>query len=440
MKDTASREFSFFQDRQKTDNFNGGYITSDAGLVVLGEFDETLGFSRRVCECLPDRRDERFVDLKQSELISQRLYQLVGGYEHGLDANLLRDDPTLKAVAGRLPEDDPLGSQSSISRLENRVTATDCLRLQRELVDLFVTSRPTPPHELVLDIDPTEHETYGAQQLTFFNGFYDSYLYFPMLIYESHSRYLLTAALRGGDAGGNTSLMMMLPRLVDRLRGEWPGVGLKIRGDGGIGSPELYRFCEAHHLVYYIGLPSNKRLKKRSQSFVEKTEARFKRTGRDQKRYTSFQYAADSWGRKRRVVVKVEVTALGTNVRYVVTNAHGRAKAIYQYYVGRCRCENFIDELKNGFSHKMSCQTFVANQFRLLLHAAAYNLTSLFREQLGEHPLAKAEITTIRTKLFKVGAVVRQTTRRIWFELSSSWPYRKQFLSVCDQVLVFSSA
>jgi hypothetical protein len=234
--------------------------------------------------------------------------------------------------------------------------------------------------------------------------------------------------------------MKILPRLVGKLRGKWPGVNLKIRGDGGIGSPELYSFCETNRMLYYIGLPSNERLKKRSKSFVEETEARFQRTGRDQKRYTSFHYEADSWGRKRRVVMKVEVTALGTNVRYVVTNAQGRAKAIYRYYLGRCSCENYIDELKNGFSHKMSCHTFVANQFRLLLHAAAYNLTSLLREQLGDTQLANAEITTIRTKLFKVGAVVRQTTRRIWFELSSSWPYRDVFLSACDRVLIFSSA
>lgn len=428
--------FSFFKGRELTANFNGGDITSDAGLLPLGEFDDTIGFSRGLSDVLRDRRDERFVDLALPELMSQRLYQLVAGYEDGIDSNRLRHDPTIKAIAGRLPEDDPLGSQSTISRLENRVTSTDCLRFQRRLVDTFVETRETPPHLLTLDIDPTKHETYGGQQLTFFKGYYGTYMYFPMLIYEANSCYLLAAALRGGDAGGNTSLMQLLPRLVGMLRDPWPHVPLEIRGDGGIGSPQLYTYCEENHIDYYLGLPGNSRLKKLSEQFVKKAEARFKKYKRPQKRYTSFRYQADTWECKRRVVVKVEVTAMGTNVRYVLTNVRGPSNAIYRYFVGRCDCENHIDELKNGFSHKMSCQTFVANQFRLLMHAAAYNLTVLFRERLKDTELGNVEIDTMRTKLFKVGAVVRQTTRRIWFELSSSWPYRELFLSVSHTILI----
>jgi len=436
MRASDQLSFAFFKERELTVNFNGGNITSDAGLLPLGEFDDTIGFSRGLSEGLRDRRDERFVELGLPELMSQRLYQLIAGYENGIDANRLRHDPTIKALAGRLPEDDPLGSQSTISRLENSVTATDCLRLQRGLVDMFVETRETPPHLLTLDIDPTKHETYGGQQLTFFKGFYGTYMYFPMLIYEANSSYLLASVLRGGDTGGNTSLMQILPRLVGKLRDAWPHVSLEVRGDGGIGSPPLYTYCEENHIDYYIGLGGNKRLKKLSEQFIKKTEARFKKTKRPQKRYTSFRYQADTWECKRRVVMKVEVTAKGTNVRYVVTNARGSSNRIYKYYVGRCDCENHIDELKNGFSHKMSCQTFVANQFRLLMHAAAYNLTVLFRERLQHTELRNAEIATLRIKLFKVGAVVRQTTRRIWFELSSSWPYNDLFLSVSHIVLI----
>lgn len=434
---TTDRQFAFpfLQGRELVVNTNGGAITSDAGLIPLRQFDEALGYTQRLCDALDDRRDGRFVDLQLGELVSQRVYQLVGGYEHGLDANILRNDPTIKAVAGRLPEDDPLGSQSTISRLENSVTRADCYRVSQTMVDLFMESRPRRPHELVLDIDPTKHETYGAQQLTFFNDFYKDHMYFPMLIYEANSKYLLAAMLRDGKAGGNTNLMQMLPRVVDRLRGQWDGVMLTVRGDSGIGSPELYAYCEEHRMTYYIGLPSNERLKKLSKPVVDKAEGRYKKTGRDQKLYTSFRYQADSWDWQRRVVVKVEVTARGTNVRYIVTNGPGKAKEVYKYYAKRGNCENYIDELKNGFSHKMSCHRFVANQWRLLMHAAAYNLTVLFQPTLEGTELARAEVSTVRTKLFKVGAVVKQTTRRVRFELSSTWPYGHVFAFVADRLV-----
>jgi len=435
---TTQLTFPFFQHAKLTATFDGGAITSDGGLPLVREFDERIGLSHRISELIYDPRDPRFVLHDQALLLRQRLYQIIAGYEDANDANRLRQDPVFKAVVGRNPEALDLGSQPTFSRLENRVDASTLEALNDELVDTFIRTRKEPQSEITLDIDPSEARTYGQQEFAFFNAHYDNYMYFPQFVCDAKTRFLLAAVLRPGNVTAHKGAVHLLLRIVQRLRAAWPKIRIYVRADSHFAEPHLLNWLEEESIACTIGLQGNEVLERLTQSFVREVEARFEATKQPQRSFSSLTYQTQkTWPHPRRVIVKVEVGPLGTNVRYVIATKAGSSEALYDWYTERGgTIEDALDQLKNGYEgDRMSCQRFQANAFRLFLHTAAYNLMLLFRERIQLPELASADIQTIRIKLIKVGARVERTLRRVWIRLSSSWPFASLIARAFERVL-----
>ena len=435
--------FPFFKPAKLTAAFTGGSLSSDAGLLLIREFDERIGFSERFASLIPDPRDERFVSHDQLTLVRQRLYQIVAGYEDANDSSLLRRDPVLKAITGRCPEDPDLGSQPTFSRLENRISAGAIEDLVEEMTRCFIRTRPEPLSEITLDIDPSEARTYGQQELAFYSGHYNGYMYFPQFVCDAKSRFLLAAVLRPGNVGTAQGAVVLLSRIVGLLRAQWPKIRIYVRADSNFSDPHFLNWLEEEGIAYTVGMGENKALRAIAEPFIESVERRFSESFQPQRVFTSIQYrtVTKTWPHPRRVIVKVEVTKLGTNVRYVIATKAGRSEALYDWYTQRGgTIEGVIEQLKNGYeADRMSCHRFLANAFRLVLHSAAYNLMLLFREATSIPELNHADIQTIRIKLIKVAARIERTARRLWIKLSSSWPFAECFERAFKAVLALPS-
>ncbi len=422
--------FSFYRKRPVQCDFSGGQITSDAGLLPLRAFDQRHHLTCDWAALLSDRRDEERVCHNSLELLRQRIYQIVAGYEDANDADRLRQDPTLQIVADQ-ELGEPLSSQPTLSRWENAPSGRDLVRLNDALLDQFIRlcgEQVRQRGEILLDIDSTDDPTHGQQQFSFFNGAYGQHMYHPMLIFERHTGCLLSVRLRAGNASSHARIVPMLLRLVPRLEAAFPGVKIKLRGDAGLALPLLYEFCEFFGIQYVLGIPANVAFQRRAERLQKRLARRYRRTRVPQRGFSSFRHRARSWPRQRRICYKAEHTALGTNLRFVITNCPGRASEVFAFYNDRGECENRIEEFKNGFrADRLSCHRFLANAFRLLLHGFAYNLVNLFRLLQLPPSWRSAQIETLRARLFKLGARVRQTARCIRIHLASGWPWQSLF-------------
>jgi hypothetical protein len=421
--------FSFYRHRPIHADFSGGQITSDAGLLPLRAFDERHQLTRDLAETLSDPRQDDRVRHDSLALLRQRIYQIVAGYEDANDADRLRHDPLLQIIADqKLGE--ALGSQPTLSRWENAPAGRDLVRLNDALLQQFIRlcgKQVRKRGEILLDIDSTDDPTHGQQQFSFFNGGYDQHMYHPMLIFERHTGCLLAARLRAGNASSHARIVPLLLRLVPRLQAAFPKVKIQLRGDAGFALPLLYEFCEFFGIQYTLGIPANSVFQRRAESRQKRLQRRYRRTQLPQRSFSSFRHRARSWSRQRRICYKAEHTAVGTNLRFLITNCSGRASQVFAFYNDRGECENRIEEFKNGFrADRLSCHRFLANAFRLLLHGFAYNLVNLFRLQLPQ-PWRSAQIETLRAQLFKIGARVRQTARCVRLHLASGWPFQNLF-------------
>jgi hypothetical protein len=424
--------FSFYRNQPIHADFSGGQITSEAGLLPLRAFDQRHQLTHDWAACLSDPRPLDRVEHQTLALLRQRIYQIVAGYEDANDATRLRHDPLLQIVADR-KLGDALGSQPMLTRWENWVSARDLVRLNNQLLEQFIAvcgEQVRQRGEILLDIDSTDDPTHGQQQLSFFNGAYGQHMYHPMLIFERHTGCLLSARLRPGNASSHARIVPMLLRLVPRLQAAFPGVPIKLRGDAGFALPLLYDFCEFFGLQYALGIPANCVFQRRAEPLQKKLKRRYRRTQLPQRSFSSFRHRAGSWSHRRRICYKAEHTAAGTNLRFLITNCHGRASEVFAFYNDRGECENRIEEFKNGFrADRLSCHRFLANAFRLLLHSLAYNLVNFFRLQLPQ-PWRSAQIETLRARLFKIGARIRQTARCIRIHLATGWPFQSLFRDV----------
>ena len=425
--------FSFYRHRPIHADFFGGQITSDAGLLPLRAFDQRHHLTRDLAQLLSDPRQDDRVRHDSLALLRQRIYQIVAGYEDANDADRLRHDPLLQIVADQ-PLGEALGSQPTLSRWENAPSARDLVRLNDALLEQFLRlcgEQVRQRGEILLDIDSTDDPTHGQQQLSFFNGAYDQHMYHPMLIFERHTGCLLAARLRAGNASSHARIVPMLLRLVPRLEAAFPGVPIKLRGDAGFALPLLYEFCEFFGIQYTLGIPANSVFQRRAEPRRKRLQRRYRRTQIPERSFSSFRHRARSWSHQRRICYKAEHTATGTNLRFLITNCPGRASQVFAFYNDRGECENRIEEFKNGFrADRLSCHRFLANAFRLLLHGFAYNLVNLFRLLQLPQEWRSAQIETLRARLFKIGARVRQTARCVRFHLASGWPFQNLFRSV----------
>jgi len=392
--------------------FDGGRLTSDGGLVWLAQADDQLGVSAAFARHMHDWRRGP-VQRPLRLLVRQRLLQIACGYEDQDDADTLRHDPLLKLVCGRLPDQGAdLASQPTFSRLENAVDRRTCYRLAQTLVAVYLQERERAgaPEHVLLDLDGTDDPTHGEQEGSSYHGYYRQHLYHPLLIFDGHTNHLITAVLRHGTVHASHGVVPILRRLVAALRRRWPAVQIEVRADSGFALPALYDYCEREQLAYPIGLAPNARLQALAAPLVAPAKQRHTATGTKVRLAGEGFYAAGSWAHQRRVVFKAEELEKGSNLRFVVTSRTDLDPlALYNWYVRRGEPELWIKDLKDAcFADRLSCHRFWANQFRLLLHAAAYWLLDTLRRSLMAAGMARLQLDTLRLRLIKIGGWVRE--------------------------------
>jgi DDE family transposase len=404
-------------------NFSGDRISSDGGLLLLRELDNQLNLLSSASNCLHDGRDQRYIDHSVKELLTQRVFQIAAGYEDCNDCDDLRSDMIFKLCAGRLPQsDNDLASQPTMSRLENSVTNTDLLCLGKYLVDVFINSYSKAPSVIILDCDDTNNDTYGQQELAIFNNYYNEYCYMPLHIYEGLSGKLITTILKPGRRNKQANVARLLKKLIKHLRLQWPDTKIIVRGDSHFASQDFMDWTLNQPKVGFItGLAGNAKLHELAKVTSESAEREFKQYQKPVKRYHSFMYKAGSWESYQRVIVKVEVSFMGTNIRYIVTNMNDfRARDLYEKgYCARGSAELRIKDHKLYLkSDRSSCSKFTANQFRLFLHSMAYILIhTLQKEVLKGSEYANATMKTIQLKIIKTAAWVKEMKTKIKIEL-----------------------
>ena len=407
-------------------DFLGGRLTSDGGWSWVAEADAALGLTERLAAVLSDPRRRRgrhaVVDL-----LRQRIYQIAAGYADQDDADALRTDPLLKLVCGRLPESAPdLASQPTFSRFENAFSARDCYRLADALGAVYLRERERAgvPTHIVLDLDSTDDPTHGTQEGSAYHGYYRQHMYHPLLVFDGETGQFITAILRPGTAHAGHGALAILKRLVRRLRARWPGVRIEVRADAGFAKPAIYAYCEAEGIAYTIGLVTNARLEALAAPLLAEAQARqAAAAGAKVRLLAETTYQAASWPGARRVIIKAEALAKGTNTRFVVTTRDDPPAALYAWYTQRGETENWIKDLKLAcFADRLSCHRFLANQVRLLLHAAAYWLLDTLRRWLVAAGGERLTLETVRLRLIKIGGRVRQLANRVHLRLASSHP------------------
>lgn len=407
-------------------DFLGGRVTSDDGLPWLAEADAALGLCAALAAEVPEWRRRRGRHTL-GDLVRQRVFQIACGYEDQNDADALRTDPLLKLVCGRLPESDPdLASQPTLSRLENAVDRTACYRLAVALGQLYLRERERAgvPTHIVLDLDSTDDPTHGDQEQTAYHGYFRQHMYHPLLIFDGGTNQLITAVLRPGTVHASRGVVPVLKRVVRALRERWPDITIELRADSGFAVPALYDYCETERITYTLGLDRNARLDRLAAPLHSAAAAQHAASdGATVRLLGEFTYKAKRWPEPRRVIVKAELLPQGPNTRFVVTSRDDAPEALYAWYTARGETENWIKDLKAGCAaDRLSCHAFWANQFRLLLHAAAYWLLDTVRRWLATVGVARMQLGTLRLRLLKVGGWVRQQHDRVRLRLATSHP------------------
>jgi len=454
-------EFHALGSREVVGRFDGGRITSDGGGLLLREVDHRLGMLHRLAGCFTDYRNPNSVEHAVHALVAQRVYGLALGYEDLNDHDALRSDSVLALLVGKRDltgegrdrERDrgyPLAGSSTLNRLElgtpeaaasdrYKKIAADPAALDRLLVDLFQESFDTPPREIWLDLDATDDPLHGHQEGRFFHGYYRCYCYLPLYIFCGE--HLLCARLRPSNQDGAAGSVEELERIVAQIRTRWPKTRIVIRGDSGFCRDTIMSWCEEHGVAYVLGLARNSRLHRALGREMHEAREEHERTGKAARRFRDFPYRTrNSWSCERRVIGKAEVLPGKENPRFVVTNlpkARAGAKRLYeQLYCVRGEMENRIKEQQLGlFADRTSTATMRANQLRLYFSSFAYVLMqSLRRLGLTGTQHEKAQCTTIRLKLLKIGARIRITVRKVWLSFSEAYPYASDVAQILANI------
>jgi hypothetical protein len=425
--------FSSLNRQRVVADFNGGALTSDAGGLLLREVDRQLGLTRRLSDCIPDPREPLLIQHDQHTLLAQRIFGIALGYEDLNDHDTLRHDPLFAVLADKQPDPEkPLASSPTLCRLENRAERRALAQMAEVFVETFIASHAQPPQEIILDFDATDDRVHGEQEGRFFHGYYDGYCFLPLYVFCGDQ--LLVAYLRPSNIDGSLHTAPILKLLVRRFRQVWPNVRIILRGDSGFCRWKTMKWCDKHDVFYVLGLARNGVLERIAEPFVQQAKADFECTGEKQRQFHEIRYAAQTWDRERRVIVKAEHLPKGENTRFVVTNLLDRSpQSVYDdLYTARGEMENRIKEQQLGlFADRTSCHRFVANQFRVMLAAAAYVLMEhLRRTVLKGTELASAQVSTLRLKLLKVAARVVVSVRRIVLHLAGSYPQQTLFRQI----------
>lgn len=453
-----------FQDlgkREVVAAFDGGKVTSDAGGLLLREVEAQFRFIERFAMCFTDHRDPDLIEHPLVDLLKQRILGLCLGYEDLIDHDQLRHDPLLAVLVGK---SDPLGDdrvrpadrgkalagKSTLNRLELTAVGADAdsrykkivanmKGIEEFLIDAYIDQQATPPERIVLDLDATDDPMHGNQLGGFFHGYYGHYCYMPLYIFCGD--HPLCARLRPSDIDACSGSLKQVQHIVARVRQKWPEVRVLLRADSGFCREHIMRWCEGNGVDYLFGLSKNTRLQKILGRELHEAKCEHERTGKPARVFKDFMYCTrTSWSQSRRVVGKAEHLSKGPNPRFVVTTLSAEefpAAPLYEKeYCGRGDMENRIKEQQLSlFADRTSCATMRANQLRLYLSTVAYVLMRALREHgLKDTEMEKAQCGTIRQKLFKIGAVVRVSVRRVVLAMSESYPFQELFAAACDNL------
>jgi hypothetical protein len=455
-------EFHALGSREVVAHFDGGDITSDAGGLMLREVEQRTGILRKFATCFTDYRKLELIEHPVDDLVAQRVYGLCLGYEDLNDHDELRADPLLAVMVGksdpkgehrreRRDQGKALAGKSTLNRLE--LTRADAgpgerykkvvmnpERIDRLMIDHFLDAQDRAPLQIVLDLDATDDPIHGHQEGRFFHGYYDCYCYLPLYIFCGE--FLLSAQLRTADIDAAKGALTDLKRVVAQIRRTWPRVHILVRGDSGFCRDAIMDWCERQGIDYVLGLAKNPRLLKEIEDELKAAESESVRTGAMVRIFKNLRYRTleNSWSRTRRVVAKAEHLNKGSNPRFVVTSLAPRlfpAAVLYEtLYCARGEMENRIKEQQLGmFADRTSTATMRGNQLRLYFSSIAYMLMhDLRRLALKGTDLERAQCTTIRLKLLKIGAQVHVTVRRVWVRMAAGYPYKDAFQQAFDNL------
>jgi hypothetical protein len=443
--------FARVESRQVVAAFDGGVMTSDAGGLLLGATDRAIRLVDRFAGCFADARCAHLIEHGVRTMVGQRVFGIALGYEDLVDHDELRHDPVMATLVGKLrarrADCAPLAGKSTLNRLElSRPEPTryhkishDPSAIENLFVDLFLEAHAQPPEQIVLDLDATDDPIHGDQEGRFFHGFYDRYCYLPLYIFCG--RHLLAAKLRRSNIDGAAGSREEVARIVEQVRRRWPDVRIVLRADSGFCREELMSWCEANEVDYLFGLARNQRLAAEIEAELAAAAAESKQTGKPARRFKDFMWRTkSSWGRRRRVVGKAEVTQGGSNPRFVVTSLDAReadARHLYEdLYCARGEMENRIKECQlDLFADRTSTATMRANQLRLWFASMAYVMVDALRRiGMAATQFAKATCGTIRLKLLKIGALVTTSVRRVRIAMASAHPWKREWALAYDRL------
>ena len=433
--------------------FDQQNASSDGGAILLKACDERLGLTERLAKGIVDRRQQGKVEHSIQDMVRQRLFGIACGYPDCNDARRLARDPVHKMLVGRDPvNEEELASQSTLSRFENAPRREDLYRACETLAEVVVERhrqrlRGKDVKKITIDLDPTDDPTHGGQQLSFFNGHYDSWCYLPVAGFlrfnDESDQYLFCYVLRPGNAPAKQGAIGILNRIISLLREAFPKIRILVRLDGGFASPELFDYLEDEAKVeYVVAMAKNKVLERRARRLLGKARRRSKRRGETANVFGETRYGADSWkGRKRRIIIKAEVVREDgkepkDNPRFVVTNMKGAPRHLYKkVYCYRGDIENRLKELHHGLQiDRTSCSTFLANQVRCLLTAAAFVLFQELRLHDRRGEFVNAQVETLRDRLLKLAAWVERSVRRIVMHMPESFVHLEAWMRIARSV------
>jgi len=424
--------------------FEGSWLTTEGGSLLLRQADRKIGLLRRVAGCFTDYRQPERVEHPLEEMLAQRIYGLALGYEDLNDHEQLRQDPLLGVLAGKRDLREPLAGKSTLNRLELTPAGSPAAErynkisyspegIDELLVTLFLESHRKAPSAIVLDLDATDTPLHGKQEARFFHGYYNHYCYLPLYIFCGDQ--LVCARLRPSNIDASAGSLEEVQRIVGQIRKTWPKTEIILRADSGFCREELMAWCETHAVDYVFGFARNKRLRRMIGRAMQEAKQEHRRTGKPARVFCEFAYRTKkSWRRSRRVVAKAEQIAGKENPRYLVTSLNKEtwpAQKLYeQLYCARGEMENRIKEQLSLFSDRMSTESLRSNQLRLYFSSLAYVLVeALRRVGLAGTEWAEYQVETIRLRLLKIAGQVRITARKIWIRYSKAYPWKKVFVA-----------
>ena len=449
-QDTTQRAL-FADDFHKpvTVTFDQPDSSSDGGAILLKPIDDELSLTERLASCLRDRRQPGKVLHSSVDLLRQRVFGIAAGYPDCNDADALADDPVQKLLLDRDPIDgQSLGSQPTLSRFENAPSSQELFLLADELADVVIERqhdrRGGKARRITIDMDPTDDPTHGAQQLSFFNGHYGGFCYLPMVgtlqFNDELEKHLFTVVLRPGNAHCSRGAIGILKRVIAKVRVAFPKTQIRVRLDGGFSSPAILDYLDQEHVEYLVGFAGNPALEARVEPLMRAVRVLSAVSGKTETLFSDLQYQTKTWAKPRRLIVKAEVVRfphrpVRDNDRYVVTNLTFKPERVYKIYRGRGDMENRIKELHHDLEvDRTSCTDFKANQFRVLLTAAAYVLMQELRSHAAGTEFATAQVGTLRLRFFKFGAWVERSLRRIVIHLPLSCPWSRSWQAIASAV------